>query len=158
VLASVSPRAGRRGGRSKLAATDALVEEYLGRLEGRAGKWLVAEARGFGDEAGLLAAAAKAEKQRGELALMDSGGKPLTSEDWAEWLRSRRDAGVEELWVAVGPADGWSAAAKAGRGRASKIISLGPATMAHELARVVVAEQIYRAWAIVEGHPYHRGH
>jgi 23S rRNA (pseudouridine1915-N3)-methyltransferase len=38
------------------------------------------------------------------------------------------------------------------------MISLGPATMAHELARVVAAEQIYRAWAIVEGHPYHRGH
>ncbi len=154
VLASVSPR----GGRSKLAATDVLVEEYLGRLQGRS--WVEAESRVFADEAGLLAAAAKAEKSRGELAVLDSRGKAMRSEEWAAWLMGRRDAGVEELWLAVGPADGWSEAGlnRAGKSGAAKMISLGPATMAHELARVVVAEQIYRAWAIVEGHPYHRGH
>lgn len=151
VLASVSPR----GGRGKLPAADALVDEYLGRLSAKRKGWLQAEARVFPDEASLLTAARKAQAGRAELALLDAQGKALDSEEWAAWISGRRDAGVEELWIAVGPADGWS---DASRKNATKIISLGEMTMAHELARVVAAEQVYRAWAIVERHPYHRGH
>jgi 23S rRNA (pseudouridine1915-N3)-methyltransferase len=56
---------------------------------------------------------------------------------------------------AIGPADGWSEAA---RERAQLLLSLGPMTLAHALARLVVAEQLYRAFTILSGHPYHAGH
>jgi 23S rRNA (pseudouridine1915-N3)-methyltransferase len=56
---------------------------------------------------------------------------------------------------AVGPADGWSDASRA---KAQLLLSLGPMTMAHSLARLVMAEQLYRAYTILTGHPYHGGH
>jgi len=55
----------------------------------------------------------------------------------------------------VGPASGWS---EPSRLRANLLLSLGPMTMAHSLARLVMAEQLYRAFAILTGHPYHGGH
>lgn len=148
VLASVSPR----GNRSKLPAVDAIVEEYLGRLSGGAGRWLQAESRVFLSEVALLASC---NKSHALLALLDSAGKQMSSEQLAAWLGARRDAAVQELWLAVGPADGWSSVAL---GSADLTLSLGPMTLAHELARAVAAEQIYRAWAILERHPYHGGH
>ena len=56
---------------------------------------------------------------------------------------------------AVGPADGWS---EPSRARAAFTLSLGRMTLAHELARVVLLEQVYRAFTILKGHPYHTGH
>jgi 23S rRNA (pseudouridine1915-N3)-methyltransferase len=55
----------------------------------------------------------------------------------------------------VGPADGWSEYARA---QAQSTLSFGPMTLPHELARLVLAEQIYRAFTILAGHPYHSGH
>ena len=62
---------------------------------------------------------------------------------------------MQHIVFAIGPADGWSNAA---RERAQLVLSLGPMTLAHSLARLVMAEQIYRAYAILTGHPYHAGH
>jgi 23S rRNA (pseudouridine1915-N3)-methyltransferase len=152
VLASVSQRGAGRGGKSKLPATDALVDEYLGRLSSGGGKWLQAEARVFPTGEALLQAARKAKSTT---VLLDSRGKFMTSQQFAAWLGTKRDGSVQEIWLCVGPADGWTAEALAG---ADLQLGLGPMTLAHELARVVAAEQIYRAWAILEGHPYHRGH
>jgi len=87
--------------------------------------------------------------------LLDSRGRQMTSEAFAAWLGARRDEGAQQLVFAVGPASGWSDAARA---RAQLLLSLGPMTMAHALARLVMAEQIYRAYAILTGHPYHGGH
>jgi len=87
--------------------------------------------------------------------LLDSRGKLMTSEDFASWLGKRRDNGAQQIIFAIGPADGWSENA---RKRATLLLSLGPLTLAHALARVVVAEQIYRAFTILTGHPYHSGH
>lgn len=87
--------------------------------------------------------------------LLDSRGKQMTSEAFAEWLGKRRDSGAQQIVFAIGPADGWSEAA---RKRASLLLSLGPLTLAHALARVVAAEQLYRAFTILTGHPYHSGH
>ncbi len=56
---------------------------------------------------------------------------------------------------AIGPASGWSDGA---RKSAQTMLSLGPMTLPHEMARLVVAEQLYRAFTIVAGHPYHTGH
>jgi 23S rRNA (pseudouridine1915-N3)-methyltransferase len=87
--------------------------------------------------------------------LLDSRGKQMTSEAFAEWLGRRRDNGAQQIVFAIGPADGWSEAA---RKRATLLLSLGPFTLAHALARVVLAEQLYRAFTILTGHPYHSGH
>ena len=87
--------------------------------------------------------------------LLDSRGRSMTSEAFAAWLGARRDEGAQHIVFAIGPADGWSDAV---RGRASLLLSLGPMTLAHSLARLIVAEQIYRAFTILSGHPYHVGH
>jgi len=87
--------------------------------------------------------------------LLDGRGKQMTSEDFARWLGARRDEGSQHIVFAVGPASGWSEAA---RKRAPVLLSLGPMTLPHALARLVLAEQIYRAFTILTGHPYHAGH
>ncbi|MGA3048892.1 MAG: 23S rRNA (pseudouridine(1915)-N(3))-methyltransferase RlmH [Terracidiphilus sp.] len=89
------------------------------------------------------------------LVLLDSRGRQMTSEAFAAWLGSRRDEGVQHIVFAIGPANGWSQSAHK---RAQLLLSLGPMTMAHALARLVVAEQLYRAFTILTGHPYHAGH
>lgn len=98
-------------------------------------------------------------KQQGRTAatavLLDSRGRQMTSEALASWLGARRDEGAQHLVFAVGPANGWSDAARA---RAQLLLSLGSLTLAHSLARLVIAEQIYRAFTILSGHPYHTGH
>jgi 23S rRNA (pseudouridine1915-N3)-methyltransferase len=91
--------------------------------------------------------------------LLDSRGKGPSSREFAAWLGARRDQGVQHIVFAIGPADGWSAAAlELVTQRSGILLSLGPMTMAHELARLVLAEQIYRACTILAGHPYHTGH
>jgi 23S rRNA (pseudouridine1915-N3)-methyltransferase len=87
--------------------------------------------------------------------LLDSRGRQMTSEAFADWLGARRDEGAQHIVFAIGPASGWSEAA---RERANLLLSLGPMTMAHSLARLVAAEQLYRAFTILTGHPYHVGH
>lgn len=87
--------------------------------------------------------------------LLDSRGRQMTSEAFASWIGARRDEGTQHVVFAIGPADGWSDAAKH---RAQLLLSLGPFTLAHSLARLVLAEQIYRALTILAGHPYHCGH
>jgi 23S rRNA (pseudouridine1915-N3)-methyltransferase len=87
--------------------------------------------------------------------LLDSRGRQMTSEAFAEWLGGQRDNGAQQIVFAVGPADGWSQDA---RSRATLLLSLGSFTLAHALARLVLAEQIYRASTILTGHPYHSGH
>jgi 23S rRNA (pseudouridine1915-N3)-methyltransferase len=79
----------------------------------------------------------------------------MTSEVFAAWLGARRDEGAQHIVFAIGPASGWSDGA---HGKAQLLLSLGPMTLAHALARVVMAEQIYRAFTILTGHPYHGGH
>ena len=100
------------------------------------------------------------------LVMMDERGRQMSSEAFAEWLGRERDQGRQLVVFAIGPADGWSKAGRSASGGAVKtlpragmetmLLSLGPMTMAHELARVVIAEQVYRAFTILKGHPYHR--
>jgi len=87
--------------------------------------------------------------------LLDSRGRSMTSEAFAAWLGARRDAGAQHIVFAIGPAGGWS---ETPRQNAHLQLSLGPMTFAHALARLVLAEQLYRAFTILSGHPYHGGH
>ena len=87
--------------------------------------------------------------------LTDSRGKQFSSEEFARFLGDYQDRNPLPIILAVGPADGFSKAVCAA---AQHVISLGRMTMAHELARVVLLEQVYRAFTILKGHPYHSGH
>jgi 23S rRNA (pseudouridine1915-N3)-methyltransferase len=87
--------------------------------------------------------------------LLDSRGRQMTSESFAEWLGKQRDTSAQQIVFSIGPASGWSDSA---RKKATLLLSLGTMTLAHALARLVLAEQIYRAFTILAGHPYHSGH
>src|SRR5262249_23136057 len=89
------------------------------------------------------------------LVLLDSRGKQLTSEELAQFLQNHQDRNPQPLAFGIGPADGFSADALKS---AMTVLSLGKMTLAHELARVVLLEQVYRAFTILNGHPYHTGH
>lgn len=84
---------------------------------------------------------------------LDETGKTMGSAAFSRWLGEQRDDGQREIAFLIGGADGQGAAAIA----AAKIkLSLGPMTLPHGLARIVLAEQIYRAATLLAGHPYHR--
>ncbi len=85
--------------------------------------------------------------------LLDERGKQLSSEDFAALLGRWRDEGVREARFVLGAADGHSAEERAG---ADLLLAFGKATWPHLLARAMLVEQLYRATAILAGHPYHR--
>ena len=147
-LAHVSPRGGNR---TKMQPIQALVDEYATRCRG----WDEVEDKGFASEERLVDAASAAGRTRAVVCLLDGRGKRMSSEEFAGQFRRWREAGRQQVFCCVGPADGWSDAA---RQRADLVLSLGPMTLAHGIARVVLAEQVYRALSILAGHPYHGGH
>ena len=87
------------------------------------------------------------------LVCLDRQGEALSSAAFAELLAKWRDGGTEGVAFLIGGADGLPPETLA---KAAKAISLGPMTLPHGLARIVLAEQIYRAATILAGHPYHR--
>ena len=102
------------------------------------------------DEAARLLAAAR--DASGIIAL-DETGRAHTSASFAMHLGKLRDSGTSELAFLIGGPDGHGPAVLA---RASLILNLGTLTLPHGLARIVLAEQLYRASTILAGHPYHR--
>jgi 23S rRNA (pseudouridine1915-N3)-methyltransferase len=88
--------------------------------------------------------------------LLDGRGPQMTSDALAAWLGKHRNEGAQHVVFAIGPADGWSDEARAEGQRRGGLLSLGPMTLAHSLARLIIAEQLYRAFTILTGHPYHR--
>jgi 23S rRNA (pseudouridine1915-N3)-methyltransferase len=85
------------------------------------------------------------------IVLLDAAGKQYTSQQFARWLGDLRDRGTRELVFLCGDAEGFPEEIRA---KAKQRISLSTLTMPHEFARVVLAEQIYRAFAILAAHPY----
>ena len=83
--------------------------------------------------------------------LLDAAGKNPDSKALAKWLGELRDRGARELIFLCGDADGFPDTL---RQRAQQKLSLGAMTFSHELARVMLAEQLYRAFAILSGSPY----
>ena len=132
---------------------DSLVQEYLKRCAG----FMTCETEAFRNEDAFFR---WLDKLRGRtpvvVQLLDGRGRQITSEGLAEWLGRHRDGGAQRIVFAVGPADGWSNEARAGVKSRGGLLSLGPMTLVHPLARLVMAEQIYRAFTILTGHPYHR--
>ena len=135
-----------------MSGFDALTQVYLDRCS----PFARCQSEAFRTEEGLLEWLGRQQSRTPAVAvLLDSRGRQMTSEAFADWLGARRDEGAQHIVFAIGPASGWSEAA---RERANLLLSLGPMTMAHSLARLVAAEQLYRAFTILTGHPYHVGH
>lgn len=142
-------------GKTKEPAIASLTEEYLKRIS----RYVPVEGLTLKDEESLLdlggrGAGSKAAA-KSTLVLIDSRGKEFSSEQFARFLGDYQDRNPLPLILAVGDADGFSDGARAA---AQYTISLGKMTLAHELARVVLLEQVYRAFTILKGHPYHSGH
>ena len=112
----------------------------------------MAESGEYASEEALLKSLGKSSRVPPVLVVLDRQGKQLDSERIAELIRDYQEGGTQELVFAVGPADGWTHAALTA---ADFKLSFGPITLPHELARVVLAEQLYRAFTILKGHPYH---
>ncbi|WP_230632280.1 23S rRNA (pseudouridine(1915)-N(3))-methyltransferase RlmH [Sphingomonas sp. Leaf37] len=85
--------------------------------------------------------------------LLDEKGEVLGSIDFARRLERWRDSGTREVRFMIGAADGFGDAERA---EADLLLSFGRATWPHMLARAMLAEQLFRATAILAGHPYHR--
>ena len=137
-------------GKTKNAAIQSLTAEYLKRLA----NYVHIEALAVASESSLLKVVAKT-KPPFALVLLDGGGNQLSSEEFAQVIDRYQNRGPQGIVFAVGPANGFSNDA---RRTASLILSLGRMTLPHELARVVLLEQIYRSFSILKGHPYHLGH
>ena len=129
---------------------DSLTGGYLRRL---GGSWK-ADSRVFRTEASLLEQSAADRRDGAARWFLDARGKALSSDGVAKALEHLRVGGVRKLVAAVG----WSDGALDGLQGNDLLLSLGPLTLPHELARLVLAEQIYRATTILAGHPYHLGH
>jgi 23S rRNA (pseudouridine1915-N3)-methyltransferase len=139
-------------GKTKDPAIQSLTTEYLKRIQ----RYVDVESLPLPDESALLKLREKtATRPAHAIVLLDSRGRQLTSEEFAQFLQNHQDRNPQPLVLAIGPADGFS---DASRQAATAILSLGKMTLAHELARVVLLEQVYRAFTIVKGHPYHTGH
>jgi len=95
-------------------------------------------------------------KRAGDACLicLDERGTALSSAAFAQFIASLRDRGTPEAVFALGGPDGHCESV---RTQADRTIALGPMTLPHGLARVVLAEQLYRVLTILAGHPYHRG-
>ncbi len=138
-------------GKTKEPAIQSLTDEYLKRLS----RYADAEGITLKDEAAVLKLCARDARPRHTLVLLDEQGRQLSSEELAKFLGGYQDRNPLPLLFAVGAADGFTDPA---RQAATLVLSLGRMTLAHELARVVLLEQLYRAFTILKGHPYHLGH
>jgi 23S rRNA (pseudouridine1915-N3)-methyltransferase len=152
-------------GRLKDGPERALFQKYRERFEPLAkrlglapvawheiGESRAAEAGKRRDEEG--AALLKLVRDAETVIALDERGKQLTSEAFAKALARARDGGAKAAGIVIGGPDGLSQAV---RDAAHLQVSFGGITLPHALARIVLAEQLYRAATILSGHPYHRG-
>ncbi len=86
-------------------------------------------------------------KSRGKMISLDAGGALMKGEAFASWVTGESKDLYFFVWGASGPKKGWAS-------RADRSLSLSPMTTSHELARVFLLEQLYRAGATLRGHPY----
>jgi 23S rRNA (pseudouridine1915-N3)-methyltransferase len=137
--------------RSGVAEYVARIERYcrVGRKHIKPSKRAGAEAL---DEEGRRLLKSAAVGPRDRLVALTPRAESLSSESWAHLLDEWRADGIGRVVFAVGGAYGLSPAVIAA---ADRRIALGPQTLAHELAQAVLVEQLYRAWTIMRGEPYH---
>jgi 23S rRNA (pseudouridine1915-N3)-methyltransferase len=142
-------------GKTKEPAIASLTEEYLKRIS----RYVSVAGKSVRDEARLLALCGRDGRgnsgTKATLILMDSRGREYSSEQFAKFVGDYQDRNPLPVVFAIGGPDGFG---EATRSAAQYTISLGKMTLPHELALIVLLEQIYRAFTILKGHPYHSGH
>lgn len=136
--------AARVGGIGKSVALGPMTEVSVN--ESRKGG---AGARKAGEAGALIARL----PENAAIVAFDENGKKLTSDAFARLIGKIRDSGASSLALVLGGPDGHGPALLE---KAQYVVSLGAITLPHGLARVIVAEQLYRAATILAGHPYHR--
>ncbi len=132
-------------GKTRRPEMRALVDDYVKRIS-RSCQIEIAEVRNADAVVKRLAA-----DRAATIILLDAGGRAIDSNAFAKWLGDLRDRGIRQVIFVCGDAGGFPESL---RERISQKLSLGPMTFSHELARVVLAEQLYRAFAILSGSPY----
>ncbi len=152
-------------GRLKAGPERELLARYLDRANasGKALALAPVDVVEIAESAAQSAAKRKADEARAILAALpektkllalDERGKTVSSEDFAKMLARFRDDGATCVAFAIGGADGLDESL---RQRADRAIGYGAATFPHQIVRILLAEQLYRAATILSGHPYHRG-
>jgi 23S rRNA (pseudouridine1915-N3)-methyltransferase len=139
-----------RRGKDKEQAIQSLTDEYAKRLS----RFVTTSIAALPNEAALMKLTA-ANRTPAFRVLLDSRGKQFSSEEFAQFIDAHQTRGTQQLLFAIGPADGFSDTTLKS---ANHMLSLGKMTLPHELARVILLEQLYRAFTILKGHPYHSGH
>ncbi len=147
-------------GRLRAGPERALIDDYLTRLD-RTGRGLglgpaavhEVEARRGGGMAAEAALLRRAMPAGARVAALDERGRALSSTDFADLLARWRDDGAQDAAFLIGGADGLDPDLRAG---ADIAVSFGAMVWPHMLARVMLAEQLYRAASILAGSPYHR--
>jgi len=142
-------------GKTRLPGVAALTEEYSRRL-GRFCEFRAEQIRAARRKTGKLTAEEESILSRSEDALrvvLDPAGRSWTSPEFAEFLQELQNRGRRGVCFCVGDADGFSREFRSG---ADRLLSLSPMTLPHELARVLLLEQLYRAFALLAHHPYPR--
>ncbi len=149
-------------GKTKHPALRALQEDYLERIR----RWLPCETVEIRDLAGrralspaeLVAGEGAAITRRlpadGRLVALDESGVQFSSTGFAEWLESEQNSGTRALSFVIGGPAGLSRDLAR---RADRVLSLGRMTWTHDMSRVLLLEQVYRALCILRHVPYHRG-
>lgn len=145
-------------GKLKLPGAAAWADEYRKRLQGKKG--LSVEETEFPDPKESTSPSralgewlTKRKIPKNAVFLLDEGGVNWSTREWANRIQEFLDRGPSSVVFAIGPHAGWDEEA---RTLSSRRISFGRQTLAHDLARVALLEQIYRALSLLEGHPYHR--
>ena len=133
-------------GKTRREEARTLVDDYAGRIK-RYAEIEIVEMR----DGGPAALRKLKVDPTAVVVLLDAEGKQFTSAQFAKWLGELRDRGIREVVFLCGDAEGFPDELRAS---AKQKVSLSTFTMPHEFARVLLTEQIYRAFAILAGHPY----
>jgi 23S rRNA (pseudouridine1915-N3)-methyltransferase len=146
-------------GRPRDRAMAEAIEDY----ETRAGRYWPLATIQVREESARTASAVVVREREGERLLeaasgsevvaCDESGSLMTSAEFANWLQERRERAERDVAFLLGGAYGLSDAV---RGQARTALAFGRWTLPHEMARLVLAEQMYRAGTIVRGEPYHK--
>lgn len=132
-------------GKTRRPEINGILRDYVKRIS-RSSAVEVAEVRD------AAAALKRLDTNRAAVSvLLDAGGKGYDSDAFAKWIGEQRDRGAREIIFVCGDADGFPDTLRA---QVKQKISLSTMTYSHEMARIMLAEQIYRAFAILSGSPY----
>jgi 23S rRNA (pseudouridine1915-N3)-methyltransferase len=132
-------------GKTRRAECRAMIDDYLARIR----RYVEIDLQELREDSAALR---KLEFPAGATVVqLDAAGKQYTSAEFARWLARERDRSAREVIFLCGGAEGFPESVTR---QATTKLSLSTLTMPHEFARVVLAEQVYRGFAILAGHPY----